>query len=95
MRKLSVCLASGVVTGCPLNIVFSLRILESLPPLPRQSSAAIGFTKNYVTSHCVESFEGWVGRGEVAVNCEKTQLFLNTLFHHSVLNDKEKVNLPN
>ena len=75
MRKLSVCLASGVVTGCPLNIVFSLRILESLPPLPRQSSAAICFTKNYqpigvtVTSHCVESFEGRVGRGEVVVNC--------------------------
>ena len=34
-------------TGCSLNIVgFFLRILESLPPLPRQHSAAIGCTKN-------------------------------------------------
>ena len=42
--------------------VFS-RILESLPPLPRQHSAAIGCTKNYkpgvtVQWHCVESFWG-------------------------------------
>ena len=34
-------------TGCSLNIVgFFLRILESLPPLPRQNSAAIGCTAN-------------------------------------------------
>ena len=52
---------------------FFPRILESLPPLPRQNSAAIGCTKIYqpigvtVHSHCVESFEGllqrcWRGR---------------------------------
>ena len=60
--------------------VFFPRILESLPPLPRQHSAAIGCTKNYqpigvtVHSHCVESFEGLLQRcrrGRVAVNCEK------------------------
>ena len=44
------------------------RILESLPPLPRQHSAAIGCAKNYqpigvtVHSHCVESFEGLLQR---------------------------------
>ena len=44
--------------------VFFARILENLPPLPRQQSAAIGCTKNYqpigvtVHSHCVENFEG-------------------------------------
>ena len=47
--------------------VFFPRILEILPPLPRQlllSSAAIGCTKNYqpigvtVYTHCVEGFEG-------------------------------------
>ena len=73
-----------------LNIVFFTRILESLPPLPRQHSAAIGCTKNFqpigvtVHSHCVESFEGllqrYVDEGGVAVNCEKTQFFLNTLY---------------
>ena len=42
---------------------FFPRILESLRPLPRQRSAAIGCTKNSqpigvtVHSHCVESFE--------------------------------------
>ena len=57
------------------------RILESLPPLPRQHKAAIGCTKNYqpegvtVNSHCVEralkvSYSD-VGEGGVAVNCEK------------------------
>ena len=64
--------------------VFFPRILESLPPLPRQHSAdAIGCTKNYqpigmtVHLHSVESFEGLLQRcrreGVVAVNCEKTQ----------------------
>ena len=54
--------------------VFSPRILESLPPLPRQLSAAIGCTKNYqqlgvtVNSHCV------------AVNCEK-----HNFYEHPVL----------
>ena len=32
-------------TGCSLNIVFFSKILESLSPLPRQHSAAIGCTK--------------------------------------------------
>ena len=70
-----------ICTGCSLNIVFFPRILENLPPLPRQHSAAIGCTKNYqpigvtVHSHCVENFEGLhsdVGEGGVAVNCKKT-----------------------
>ena len=34
-----------ISTGRSLNIVFFSRILESLPPLPRQHSAAIGCTK--------------------------------------------------
>ena len=72
---------SKIYTGC-----FFPRILESLPPLPRAHSAAIGCTKNYqpigvtVYSHCVESD---VGEGGVAVNCEKTQFFLNTLYLQS------------
>ena len=56
-------------TGCSLNIVFfSPRILESLPPLPRHRSAAIGCLKNYqpigvtVHSHC------YVGEEGVAMN---------------------------
>ena len=49
-----------VCTGCSLNIVFSFpRILESMPPLPRQHSAVIGCTIGVtVRSHYVESFEG-------------------------------------
>ena len=64
------------------DCVFFPRILESLPALPLQHSAAIGCTKNCqpigvtVHTHCVESFEGLfnsdVGEGGVAVNCEKT-----------------------
>ena len=48
--------------------VFFPRILESVPPLPRQHSAVIGCTKNdqpigeTVHSHCVESFEGLLAR---------------------------------
>ena len=68
-------------TGCSLKIVFFPRILE-FPPLPRQHSAAIGCTKNYlpkgvtVHSHCIESFEG-----EIAMNCgKKNIIFLNTLY---------------
>ena len=51
-------------TECSLNIVYSPRILESLPHFPRQYLAAIGCTKNSqpigvtVHSHCVESFGG-------------------------------------
>ena len=65
--------------------MFFPRILKSLPPLPRQHSAAIGCTKNYqqigatVHSHCVESFDGLLQRcrreGGVAVNCEKITIF--------------------
>ena len=84
---------SNAYTECSLNIVFFPRIIKSLPPLPRQLSAAIGCTKNYqpigvtVHSHCVESFEGLLLRcrreGGVAVNCEKTQFFLNTLYYRT------------
>ena len=51
-------------TECSLNIMFFPRNLESLPPLPRQHSAAIGCTKNYqpkgviVHPQFVESIEG-------------------------------------
>ena len=60
-----------------------------MPPLPRQHSAAIGCTKLYqlieVTVHCIAlsalkvSYSD-VGEGGVAVNCEKSQLFLNTMY---------------
>ena len=37
-----------------------------------------------VHSHCIENFEGllqlYVVEGGVAMNCEKTQFFLNTLY---------------
>ena len=64
---------------------FFPRTFQSLPPLPRQHSAVIGCSKNYqpIRSHCVESYEGLLQRwseGGVAVNCEKTQFFLNTLY---------------
>ena len=66
-------------TGCSLNIVLIPRILESLPPLPRQQhSASIGCTINYqpigvtVPSHCVESIKGVEG---VPVNYEKNTIF--------------------
>ena len=77
-----------VHTGCSLNIVFFPRIFESLPPLPRQHSAAIGCTKNYqpigvtVHSHYVESFEGLLqrcrrGRGS-------SELLKNTIPEHPI-----------
>ena len=53
---------------CSLNIVFFPGILDNLPPLPRQHSAANGRTKNYqplgvtVHSQYVESFEGLLQR---------------------------------
>ena len=53
------------------------RILESLPPLPRRHSAAIGCTKNYqpigvtVRSHCVESCEGLLQRWRRGRGCSK------------------------
>ena len=68
--------------------MFFPRILVSLPPLPRQPSAAIGCTKNYqpigVTAHCDESFEGLLQRCRRGRCCsemwKKTQFFLNTLY---------------
>ena len=60
---ISVVVVHDVTTGCSLNIVFFPRILETLPFLSRQHSAAICCTKKTpigvtVPSHCVESFEG-------------------------------------
>ena len=63
---------------------FFPRILESLPPLPRQHSAAIGCTKNYqpigvsVHSHCVESFEGLLQQCRRGRGCSKYEK--NTIF---------------
>ena len=64
---------------------FFPRIFESLSPLPRQYSAAIGCTKDYqpigvtVQSYCTESFENllqqYVGKGWVAVDNEKNTNF--------------------
>ena len=58
--------------------VIFIEFLESLPPLSRQHLAALGCTKNYqrigVTVH------SHTGEGVVAVNCEKTQFFPNTLY---------------
>ena len=57
--------------------VFPPRNLESLPPLPRQHSAAIGCRKNYqpigvtVHSHCVESFEGLLQRCKRGKGCSE------------------------
>ena len=53
------------------------RILESLPPFPRQHSSAIGCTKNYqpigVTVHslCVESIEGLLQRCRRGRGCSE------------------------
>ena len=57
---------------------------------PTPALGCYWFYKNYqpmgvaLHSRCVESFEGllqqYVGEGGVAVNCEKTQFFLNTLY---------------
>ena len=80
-------------TGFSLNIVFFPRILESLPPLPRQHSAAIGCTKNYqpigvtVHSHSVKSFEGLLQRCRRGRGC--SELWKNTIFlEHPVLYHK-------
>ena len=63
---------------------FFARILECLPPLPRQHSAAICCTKNYqpigvtVHSNCVESFEDLLQR------CRRgwgySEMWKNTIF---------------
>ena len=61
--------------------MFSPRILESLPPLPRQHSAVIGCTKNYkpigvtVYTHIALRAYSDVGERGVAMNFEKTQFF--------------------
>ena len=71
-------------TVCSLNIVFLSKILESLPPLPRQHSAAICCTKNYqpigvtVHSHCVDGFEGLLKRCRRGRGC--SELWKNTIF---------------
>ena len=85
---------------------FFLRILESLSSLPRQHSAAIGFTKNYqpigvtVHSHCLESSEGLVQRCRRGRGCIElwkiTQFFLNTLYlnlqvFHSPCRNKQQL----
>ena len=67
--------------------VFFSRILESLLPLPRHHSAAIGCTKNYqpigvtIHSHCVESFEALEG---LLQRCRRgrgcSELLKNTFF---------------
>ena len=77
-------------TGYSLDIVFFPRILESLPPLPRQHSAAICCTKNYqpigVTghSHYIENFEGLLQRCRRGMGYselwKKPTIFLNTLY---------------
>ena len=63
---------------------FFPRILESLPPLPRQTSAAaIGCTKIYqpigVTVHnaltALKISYSDVGEGGVALNCKKNTIF--------------------
>ena len=53
-------------------LCFFPRIFESLPPLPRQHSAAIGCTKNgtkKVHSYCVESSEGLLQRRRRGRGC--------------------------
>ena len=75
-------------TGCSLNIVFFPRIPEIWSSLPRQHSAAIGCTKmtsqlewlyTRIALRALKVSYSDVGEGGVAVNCEKTQFFLNTL----------------
>ena len=57
--------------------MFFSRAFESLLPLHRQHSAAIGFTKYYqpigvtVHSHCVESFEGLLQRCRRGRDCSE------------------------
>ena len=74
-----------------------------LQPLPRKHWAAIGCTEIgqigqpigvTVHSHCVESFkkllQQYVGEGWAAVDNEKTQFFLNTLYHIKQKNDENE-----
>ena len=66
-------------------LCFFLKFLESLPPLLRQHSAAIGCTKNYqpigmtVHQRCVESFDGLLQRFRRGRGCSeswKTTIFI-------------------
>ena len=73
-------------TGCSLNIVgFFPKILESLPPLPRQHSAAIGCTKNFpanrsgIALRALKVFYSDEGEGVVAKNFEKTQFYTQSI----------------
>ena len=76
----------------------------SLPPIPRQRSAAIGCTKKYqsigvytrIALRALKVSYSDVGEGAVAVNCEKTQFFLNTLYNKGVFRASRKYDLtPN
>ena len=79
-------LVQGVQENC---VVFHEFPLPVLPP-PRKDLAAIGCTEIgrpigvTVHLHCVESFENplqrYGGEGRVAMDNEKTQFFLNTLY---------------
>ena len=79
-------LVQGVQENC---VVFHEFPLPVLPP-PRKDLAAIGCTEIgrpigvTVHSHCGESFENplqrYGGEGQVAMDNEKTQFFLNTLY---------------
>ena len=64
--------------------MFFPRIIESLPPLPRQHSADIGCTKitrqsewlyTHIVLRALKVSYGAVGEGRVAVNCEKSTIF--------------------
>ena len=57
---------------------FFPRILESLPPLPRQHSAAIGCKKigaSHIALRALKFSYSDVGEGVVAVSCEKNKIF--------------------
>ena len=53
------------------------RIFSILRPLLRQHWAAIGCTKNGL-------WQQYVDEGSDAEDCEKTQFFLNTLYHNFI-----------
>ena len=79
-------------TGCSLNIVFSSKNSRKFATsLTRQHSAAIGCTKNYqpiglYTRIASRVSYSDVGEGGLAVKCEKTQFFINTLYYITSLN---------
>ena len=73
---------------------FSKNSQESLPPLPRQHSTAIGCTKNYqpiVTVHysyCIESFEGRGRRGRGCSELWKKTIFPKQPVDHNWTEEK-------